>query len=208
MQSTPEAIEAVSGAGEYDWLVVTSPSAVRCLVAAVRASGADLRSLPSIMACGPGTLRELLAVGLTADAVPSSGFGAEGLLTLAQERIPKDAKVLRVRSDKAGPSLATKLREQGVAVDDVCIYRNEAVAGGELPLFDTVFFASSSSVSAFTDVWGIDPLAGKTVLAIGHPTATALESAGVAGSLVSPEATVADAIACLAADRANHRLSQ
>lgn len=203
MSPTPEASEAAMAAADCDWLVVTSPSAVRCLMKGLRTSGGDLRAWPSIMACGPGTLRELEAAGLKADAVPTSGFGAEGLLPLAEERIAKGARVLRVRSDKAGPSLAEKLRGQGAEVDDVCIYRNESVAKGELPYFDVAFFASSSAVTAFVDAWGIDPLGTKTVLAIGQPTAKALRSSGISTPLISPEATVASAIAHLAEDRVN-----
>jgi len=208
MTLTPEANRVAAVAADYDWLVATSPSAVRSLVEGLRESGGDLRRWPSIMACGPGTLRELAAAGVQADAVPTSGFGAEGLLPLAQARITKGARVLRVRSDKAGPSLAEKLREQGAEVDDVCIYRNEPVAAGDLPGFDSIFFASSSAVSAFVDVWGTGPLSGKTVLAIGQPTASALKSAGVTSPLVSPEATVKDAIACLAADSVGTALTQ
>ncbi len=203
MVPAPAAVEAITRVAEYDWLVITSPSAVRCLLAGLKTSGVDLRSLPSIMACGPGTQRELTAAGLTADAVPVSGFGAEGLLPLAQEQIAEGARVLRVRSDKAGPVLAEKLREQGATVDDVCIYRNEPVAEGNLPPFDIAFFASSSAVSAFVDAWGAEALAGKSVLAIGHPTAKALESADIADSLVSPEATVSHAIPYLAAKSVN-----
>ncbi len=205
MQFMQECVPALARVGEYDWLVVTSPSAVRCLVKGLRRSGTDLRRLPSIMACGPGTLRELAAVGLTADAVPAGGFGAEGVLSLAAERIAEGARVLRVRSDRAGSSLAEKLRNQGAEVDDLCIYRNEPVCGGELPPFDIAFFASSSAVSAFMDRWGAESLRDTTVLVIGHPTAGALQGAGVI-PLISPDATVKEAIACLAADRVSTAL--
>lgn len=197
---------AVAQCADYDWLVVTSPSAVRCLLAGLREQQVDVRTLPRILACGPGTLRELNAVGITPDAVPDRNFGAEGLLTVAKERIQSGERVIRVRSDVAGPALAEALREYGATVDDVCLYRNEPVACGTLPPFDTVFFASSSAVAAFIAAWGVDALAGKTVLAIGKPTAKALAAAGGSDVIVGPEATVESAIACLAADCVNRTI--
>ncbi len=107
--------------------------------------------------------------------------------------------MLRVRSDKAGPVLSASLREQGAVVDDVCLYRNDPLPQNSLLPFDTVFFASSSAVTAFVVAWGVEALANKTVLAIGKPTAKALEAVGVTDVIVSPEATVENAIGCLAA---------
>jgi uroporphyrinogen-III synthase len=159
----------------------------------------DVRSIPEILACGPGTLRELRASGLNPVAIPEKNFGASGLLTLAKNKIQRGERVLRVRSDVAGTSLGDALREQGAVVEDVCIYHNEPMAQGELPPFDVVFFASSSAVRAFVDAWGTESLASKTILAIGKPTAGALENAGMTDILVSPEATVGNAIGCLSA---------
>jgi uroporphyrinogen III methyltransferase/synthase len=207
MNPTPAAADVAADVADYDWLIVTSPSAVRCLLQALREAETDLRALPAIMACGPGTLRELKAAGLNADAVPTSGFGAEGLLPLVKERIAAGARVLRVRSDRAGRGLADRLREQVDEVDDVCIYRNEPVTGAELPECDVVFFASSSAVTAFIETWGSESLADRTVLAIGQPTAKTLQSAGLSGYLVSPEATVSDAIGHLAANSVNSALA-
>ncbi|NQU38417.1 MAG: uroporphyrinogen-III C-methyltransferase [Lentisphaerae bacterium] len=203
---TAAARDAAAGAAGYDWLIVTSPSAVRCLLAGLHEGAGDVRELPRIMACGPGTLRELRAAGLQAAAVPEQGFGAEGIVALAKERIASGAKVLRVRSDKAGPSLAEALREQGLEVDDICIYHNTPVTPSELPPFDTAFFASSSAVNAFMALWGTDPLTDKTVLAIGQPTARALDTAGLTDLLISPEATVEDAIEHLATHCVNEAL--
>ena len=52
----------------------------------------------------------------------------------------------------------------------------------------------------------VEVLKGKTVLAIGKPTAKALETSGVEDAIVSKEATVKDAIGCLAADCVNRAL--
>jgi uroporphyrinogen III methyltransferase / synthase len=206
LQSDPVTGEIVTRANQFDWIVVTSPSSVRCLLGALQEYNVDIRSLPRILACGPGTLRELQAANLVPAAIPAKGYSTEGLLAVAEKRIAKGDRVLRVRSDKAGPALAEALQAQGAVVEDCCLYRNEALPQGELPPCDTIFFASSSAVAAFSGAWGVEVLKGKTVLAIGKPTAKALETSGVEDAIVSKEATVKDAIGCLAADCVNRAL--
>ena len=200
------ASKTVARCVDFDWLVVTSPSAVRCLLDDLREEMVDVRALPRILACGPGTMRELHAAGIMPDAMPESAFGAEGLLTVARECIEPGERVMRLRSDVAGPAMAEALREHGAVVEDVCLYRNEAIPCDTLPPCDTVFFASSSAVAAFIAAWGVDALGGKTVLAIGKPTAKALTAAGLSDVLVGPEATVTSAIACLATNCVNRAL--
>jgi uroporphyrinogen III methyltransferase / synthase len=208
IQLRPEspATAIVTNANDFDWIVVTSPSSVRCLLAALHEQQVDVRQLPRILACGPGTLRMLSQAGLIPVAIPEKGFGASGLLDVAKAHIKSGDRVLRIRSDKAGPGLAEALQAEGAVVEDCCLYRNEALPQGELPPFETVFFASSSGVAAFTDAWGTEALNDKTVLAIGQPTAKALVAAGVENALVSKEATVEDAIGCLAAHCVNGSL--
>lgn len=192
--------------GQFDWLVITSPSAVRCLLAAMRTAEVDIRTLPHILACGPGTCRELRVAGIQPAAVPERHFGGRGTLEVARKRIGSGKRVLRVRSDKAGPALAEALRESGIGVEDVCLYRNMHIGQAVLPPCEVVFFASSSAVAAFIEAWGIEALSRRTVLAIGQPTAAALADAGVARVRVSDVATVKGAMACLAADAVSRAL--
>jgi uroporphyrinogen III methyltransferase/synthase len=194
------ASETAARAGDFDWLVITSPSAARCLLKVMREQNVDIRSLPKILACGPGTLRELRSAGLSPAAVPDENYGGKGVLEVARQCVGEGERVLRVRSDRAGPGLAESLRKLGIEVEDVCVYRNVSAVPEELPACDTVFFASSSAVSAFADTWGVESLVGKSVLSIGQPTAGALSEAGVTDVIVSPESTAESAIACLAAD--------
>ena len=194
----PEARETVRGLAAYDWVILTSPSAVRCLGALLREAAVDVRTLPRLMTCGPGTDRELRRLGLSSDATAGEEFGAAGLLAVARRAIQPPARVLRLRSEKAGAALADGLRAQGLDVEDMVLYRNERIAYARLPEFDAVFFASASAVEAFADLWGVGSLANRTVAAIGNPTRAALRSRGADAHVTGAEATVESCLQALA----------
>jgi len=198
-----EAKAAVSRVAAYDWVVLTSPSAAHVFMDLVRAAGVDLRALPKLMTCGPGSAAAFERYGVKADLTPPMDYSAEGLAK-ALEGLPFEGRrVLRLRSEKAGSLLADVLREKGAAVDDVELYANEPVAYERLPDFDAVFFASASAVEVFMRRHAPHVgLAGKTVVAIGKPTAAALAAAGRAPDVIPEKATVDAAIEALA----NYRL--
>lgn len=183
---------------EFDWVTLTSPSAVRCLLPLLRDATADLRRLPRLMVAGAGTNRELMRHGLHADLVPAGRFSAEALVEAARAAVRPGERILRLRSDKAGPDLAEALRGLGAQVEDVVLYGNTRIGYGRMPGFDAVFFASTSAVEAFEALWGLEPLQGATVVAIGKPTVTALEARHVRVDLVGPEATVEESLNALA----------
>lgn len=182
----------------YDWLVATSPSSVRALMEIVRTQSLDYRSIPQIMVCGRGTAEELEKFGLFADAQPEGSFSAESIKTLARQTIKPHERILRIRSDKAGPDLANALRETGAEVKDLIIYGNARVNHPTLPDFDSVFFASASGVESFIGQWGLNALEGKTLLVIGQPTAKALEKNGLSPEVIAREATIQGGIESLA----------
>jgi uroporphyrinogen III methyltransferase/synthase len=190
-----QALEDISDISSNDWIVITSPSAVRCLMEMLKA---DIRRIPRIMVCGAGTARELKRYGVFPDAMPESGYGAESIFETAKKLLIYGDRVLRLRSDKAGAWLAEKMRALGAEVNDCTLYKNEPVICEKWPDFDCVFFASSSAVSAFIEQCGSDLLAEKTVLVIGRPTARELERHGVQANVVADEATVAGAVRALA----------
>ena len=196
--TSAEGLEKVQQINRYDWVVLTSPSAVRCFGELLRQAGVDLRAVPKLVSCGEGTSAALSQLGLSADIAPVDDFSADAVLTAVQTRIAPGARVLRLRSDKAGPDLAEALRKTGAAVDDCVLYRNEPVGYDERPEFDVVFFASASAVEVFDRQWGMPALAGKFVVAIGKPTLAALSRRGAAADLVAPEATVEASIQALA----------
>ncbi|MEN7973106.1 MAG: uroporphyrinogen-III C-methyltransferase [Verrucomicrobiota bacterium] len=182
---------------DFDWLVATSPSAVRVLMQRVERQKMDLRSFPKIMVCGRGTAKEFERYGLYADACPETVFSAESLVELARKTIKPGEKILRVRSDKAGPDLADALRETGAEVEDAVIYNNHRIEHDNLPEFDVVFFASASATESFIDQWGVEALAGKTISVIGNPTARALEAQGIKPDIIARKSTIPGAIQTL-----------
>lgn len=199
MVTTPAALAHVRRLGAYDWIVLTSPSAVRCFGELLRANGVDLRTVPKLVSCGGGTSRELRSIGLGADLEPASDFSATGLLASIKPHVKPGLRVLRLRSDKAGASVSDSLRGLGAVVEDCLLYRNEAIAYAQPPEFDAVFFASASAVEVFLGQWGAAALKNRLVLAIGQPTLAALKAAGLGADLVPPEATVESSLECLAA---------
>ncbi|MDF7798481.1 uroporphyrinogen-III C-methyltransferase [Pontiellaceae bacterium B1224] len=193
--------------GSYDWVVLTSPTSVRCFMELLKNTQTDLRNIPRLMVCGKGTADELKPHGLYVDALPENGYSAEGLMEVARNEIEPDDQILRLRADKAGPQLAEDLRKLGAEVDDFIIYNNEPIVHDELPNFDAVFFASASGVESFLVQWGFQSLENKTIVVIGSPTAHALEKQELSPDVIAKEATIPGAIDSLASFFVSEKLS-
>lgn len=198
LQSTSRALDQIRYTATYDWIILTSPSAVRCFMELIRELSIDFRYIPKIMVCGSGTTRTLHSYGLNADAMPEKGFNTQAILKAARQIIPAGSKVLRLRSAKAGGAVTEGLRKNGAKVDDCIIYTNEPIQYESLPEFDAVFFASASAVEVFIEQWGVPRLKDVTIITIGKPTVKALTKAGLKPTIISSEATVIDAINTLA----------
>ncbi|MDZ8118376.1 uroporphyrinogen-III C-methyltransferase [Pontiella agarivorans] len=181
-----------------DWLVVTSPSSVRALMKLVQDQKIDYRSIPNIMVCGRGTAAEFAEYGIQVDAQPEGNFSAEALKILAKEIVKPGEKILRVRSDKAGPDLAESFQSLEAEVEDAIIYDNEQIIHEELPPFDAVFFASASGVESFIAQRGIQALENKICVVIGKPTAQALKRHHLTPDVMASESTIPGAIQSLA----------
>ena len=193
-----EAAAAVSRVASYDWVVLTSPSAVHFFVSLVRRAEIDLRALPKLMACGPGSVAACESHGFKPELSPPVEYSAEGLAALLRELDFAGQRVLRLRSEKAGPLLADVLRQKGASVEDVQLYVNEPITYRSMPACDAVLFASASAVEAFTAQSSNTALDGKTVVTIGKPTSAALVSFGREPDVIAAEATIDGAIEALA----------
>ena len=205
----PAVGDALQNLARYGWLVITSPSAVRCFATLWREKGGDVRRLPPIMVSGPGTAAAVTQeLGIIPDLQPPADFGAAGIHSFAAA-LKRDGKpVLRIRSDKAGTDLADALKNVGLEVHDLVVYKNERIRYDVCPKFDAVFFASASAVEAYVELWGAKSLAGAIILAIGTPTTKALERAGLSADVMGFTATVEGAIAALAVHSVNASLKQ
>ena len=188
----------LSNLSDYDWIVLTSPASVNFFMKMVLESGIDLRALPKIMTCGPGSSNAFKPYGIFPDLTPPMIYSAEGLAEVISSQDFEGARVLRLRSEKAGFLLADVLRKKGAQVDDEILYQNEFVEYQELPDYDIVFFASASAVESYIEKAGKELLQGKYILAIGKPTAQALEERGLSCDCIADKATVEGAIETLA----------
>ena len=208
IELVPEALsfgvsaEASAKAENYDWLIVTSPSAVRCLMTQVD----DLRALPKILCCGKGTAKTLADFRIQADAMPEGEFNSAGVLEAARKHISPDARILRVRSDRAGEELSNALRETFAQVEDAIICRNRIVRT-EVPVCDVVFFASVSAVESFIEQFGVEALEGKQAAVIGTLDAAALKAHGIEQVSAPKRSTVEAAVEALALACVNKELT-
>ncbi len=180
----------------YDWIVLTSPSAVQLFMEQAKQN--DLRRIPKIMTCGPGSASALKAFGIQPDLMPPMDYSAEGLAALLQAADFTGARVLRLRSEKAGTLLADVLRAKGAIVEDATLYENEWIRYEALPPHEAIFFASASGVESFCGQFGAQELQGKVLVAIGKPTEAALQAVGAKADVIGDEATVEGAISALA----------
>ena len=111
---------ALENLADFDWLILTSASAVQFFFARLRALGLDARALARCRICavGPKTAAALAAHGLRADLVPSDHKG-EGVVAAFADLAPKGARVLFPRADKARDVIPEGLAALGVTEADI-----------------------------------------------------------------------------------------
>ncbi|MFM7064078.1 MAG: uroporphyrinogen-III C-methyltransferase [Actinomycetes bacterium] len=168
---------AVARAGEYEWVVLTSPNGARRFCAALR-DGRDLAGV-RLAAIGPGTAQVLAEHHLVCDLVPER-FVAEGLL----EAFPPPSgrrKVLLARAEVARDALPEGLVAAGWQVDVVPAYRTrpavvDAESAEQVAAADAITFTSSSTVTNFVATGAPVP---PVVVAIGPVTAATARAAGL-----------------------------
>lgn len=197
----------------HDWIVFTSVNGVNAIWSRVRALERDARAFGGTRLCaiGPTTAAALANCGLYADFVPAE-YVAEaivaGLGPVAGQRI------LLPRSDRARPSLAEGLRQQGAQVTEVVAYHTVIVqhddprgralaamlAAGQI---DVLTFTSSSTVRGFMAALGLaagDPPpfgAWPCVACIGPITAQTARECGIPVHVVASTYTVAGLVSAL-----------
>jgi uroporphyrinogen-III synthase len=180
---------ALERAGEYDWIVFTSPAGVNFAFERVAAIGIAALWLAEtrVAAVGPATAAALDGHGVGGAVVPDEYMG---------DRIPAalgeitGRRFLLLRSDRAADALPERLRALGGMVAEVIAYRtvplSSRVAGAAADDVragvDAVTFTSPSTVEGFVN--GIDDgwrgiVERAIVAAIGPVTSGAARAAGM-----------------------------
>jgi uroporphyrinogen III methyltransferase/synthase len=181
------AAEALSG-GQYEWAVFTSANAVGRFCSLLR----DARQFGTtkVAAIGPGTADALRHFGIEPDLIPER-FVAESLV----EAFPAgEGEVLLPRAAVARDVLVDGLGAKGWGVTTVQAYRTRPAepspsARAEAGKADAITFTSSSTVTNFLEVAGLDAVP-PIVVCIGPITAATAREAGLTVDVVAEEHTI------------------
>ena len=180
--------ESLSRLGEYDWLLLTSKSAVDAVFAVFQRRGWDWgrKETCRIAVVGQGTANRLEGMGIPPDLIPETFSGTGLAECLLKQGDVRGKRFLFPCSEIAREDLCRLLSEAGGVVDRVTAYRTvtstckwpdrEPLLAGEV---DAVCFTSSSTVSGFWERLGEEEFrrfGSQTLcLSIGRKTTETLE---------------------------------
>jgi uroporphyrinogen III methyltransferase/synthase len=180
-------------AGDYRWVVVSSPNGAARIIAGLR--GPDDLGGARLCAIGPATADVLTAGGLHVDLTPPQ-FVAESVLGVMDPPDPADRapRVLIPRAAVARDVLPDGLAAMGWQVDVVEAYRTvparvDPAVADVVRRADAITFTSSSTVDRFVEVLGLDALPPVAVC-IGPVTAATARGHGIAGVMEADEHTL------------------
>ncbi len=166
----------------HDLIVVSSPTGVRELFAALEREGRDARALAGhrIAAMGPGTARALREHGVIADVVPDRAV-AEGMVEALRD-VPVGSALL-VRAREGRDVLPDALRERGAQVAVLAVYETLAEPldpgrMGAVSAADWITFTSASTVRFLAEACGGTLPEGARLASIGPATSDALREHG------------------------------
>jgi uroporphyrinogen III methyltransferase/synthase len=189
---------AVRELGRYEWVALTSPTAVERFWSELLEAGLDVRALAGVrFACfGTTTGAALLKHGIRPDFARPT-FAPSAAAALAEEARIDGARVLFPREAGATSPLAAALAGLGALVDEVEAYRErlDADAAAEVRRrlddgeIDVIAFASSRTVRSFAEAVGPE-VGGAAVAAIGASTARTALSLGLPVHHLPEEATL------------------
>jgi uroporphyrinogen-III synthase len=202
----PARSRSAASPGSYDWVVFTSPSAVRAALARSPELRDHLRGgAPRAAAVGPETARALERQGIPVECVPEDHgqSNQEGLiaslLAVTAGVGPNGSAAaggagLRILFPQAlgGRALfSQELRARGATVDVVPVSQTLPLElAAPPPDFHLAIFASPSALLAFLAVWSTAGLAGRAIATIGPTTAAAVRGAGLEPHVVAPAPSV------------------
>lgn len=136
-QDAPQLHEALAKLerGDYEWLVVTSQTAIDVM----HSMNVRVPATTKIAAAGETTAQALASAGYNADFIPAYDDSAKGLLVewpQAQRQAPERVRALWLRSEHSKPTLTNGMRRRGHHVDSVLAYRSVGVPAPDSIQYD------------------------------------------------------------------------
>ncbi|MBK8477002.1 MAG: uroporphyrinogen-III synthase [Opitutaceae bacterium] len=143
----------------YEWLVFTSANGVRHFFAEFFRRFRDIRAIGGarLAAVGPGTAKELAALHLEVDVMPTEHVGEALVKALCDYQSVEHVKMLVVTGDRNRDVVMQGLLEAQAIVDQLPVYGTDSVEVGGTDAAadfrqhgaDAILFASGSAVESF-----------------------------------------------------------
>ncbi len=157
----------ISKLHSFNWLVFTSPYAVKFFFKRLIQQGKDSRSLCGIKIASIGAVTsEYLGNFGIIPNIQAKMESAEGLVELFKESMIKDQYILLPQSNLAPNFLSDCLKKSGNKVEKIAIYENympEINNKVEIENFDQIIFTSPSCVDNFIKAYGKLPVKPKII---------------------------------------------
>ena len=196
--------KAISELASFDWIVFTSVNGVDRFFERLFVRGEDVRHLREVRCCaiGPATAERLAYYHVQADLKPKQ-YVAESIVE-AFKRMGnlRGRRALLPRADLARETLPRGLRELGLEVEEVIVYRTvpveqckgEVAERFERGEIDAVTFTSSSTVRNFVGMVGAERagvwLKDVLVASIGPVTTRTAQDLGIEVGIEAEEYTI------------------
>ncbi len=201
-ESYEEVDKAVAEIGTYDWLIFTSPNAVKCFLERLKTLKKDIRDLKGIKICaiGPETSKNVSDLGICVDFVPAE-YRAEAIIDGLNKIGISGKKILIPRAKEAREILPDSLKEAGASVNVVPIYQTvkgdnniDIKSALENKEVDIVTFTSSSTVDNFVsmveEAGCYSELDGVKVASIGPITGETVKKHGLKTDIMPTDYTI------------------
>ncbi|MFC2130440.1 uroporphyrinogen-III C-methyltransferase [Bacteroidota bacterium] len=195
---------------KFDWIIFSSENGVRYFFRELEAQGSDSRVLSGVKigVIGTGTAAKLKIYSLLPDFIPSKFTSLSFVEELPLKYDLKNKKVLRIKGNFKNDFLTDSLRDIGVNVSTLEVYKLSGVKPDDTIIKDLInngadafMFTSISTVNNFFDTIGGENaprlLADSNVVAIGPVTASALKEKKVENIIESEIQTIDGMLATL-----------
>ncbi len=197
---------------DFNTIVFTSARGVEYFFERLFEMGLDSRSLGHMRFCvvGSGTAKALKKAGFLCDMMPED-YKAESLVETMRPFLSKEDRILLVQPLVARSVIPDALREMGIPITVLRLYKTEAVTAGKAHLIesletrkvDYITFTSSSTVLNTLKMLGDkgkELLSSTKVICIGPITAATCEEKGIAVSSIAKEYTIASMVETIVED--------